>query len=103
MIAMRGGGRVPEARAVVSRNKRITTVMPLGDSITQGGGTLGGWRSKLFANAVADGKLVDFVGVTATGPTTVSGVPCSNAHCGWPGSAPCGCALPSNSGLAVDV
>ncbi|MFC5057119.1 SGNH/GDSL hydrolase family protein [Saccharothrix xinjiangensis] len=56
-------------------------VMPLGDSITQGGST-GGYRLDLGAKLRAAGKAVDFVGSLADGP---SSMPDRNheGHPGW--------------------
>ena len=50
------------------------TVLPLGDSITEGCCTapLGGYRIELFRQAVTDGKNVTFVGSLLNGPTTVA-------------------------------
>jgi lysophospholipase L1-like esterase len=62
-------------------------VLPFGDSITYGYGStdLGGYRSKLFALAVAGAKTLTFVGSSADGPTTVSGKPFPRQHEGHPG------------------
>ncbi|MGZ3144863.1 cellulose binding domain-containing protein [Lentzea chajnantorensis] len=56
-------------------------VMPLGDSITQGG-SIGGYRLDLGAKLRADGRSVDFVGSLADGP---SSMPDRNheGHPGW--------------------
>jgi lysophospholipase L1-like esterase len=55
------------------------TVLPLGDSITQGylpdsaGGPNGGYRVELFNQAVMGAKNVTFVGTQTNGPNTVAG------------------------------
>ncbi|KDN20149.1 cellulose binding domain-containing protein [Amycolatopsis rifamycinica] len=56
-------------------------VMPLGDSITQGG-SIGGYRLDLGAKLRADGRSIDFVGSLADGP---SSMPDRNheGHPGW--------------------
>jgi len=56
-------------------------VMPLGDSITQGG-SIGGYRLDLGAKLRADGRSIDFVGSLADGPATM---PDRNheGHPGW--------------------
>ncbi|SFW78889.1 cellulose binding domain-containing protein [Amycolatopsis australiensis] len=55
-------------------------IMPLGDSITQGG-TTGGYRLDLGAKLRADGRAVDFVGSMTDGP---AGMP-DREHEGHPG------------------
>jgi lysophospholipase L1-like esterase len=62
-------------------------VLPFGDSITYGYGStdLGGYRSALFALAVAGSKSLTFVGSSADGPSTVSGKPFPRQHEGHPG------------------
>lgn len=56
-------------------------VMPLGDSITQGG-SIGGYRLDLGAKLRADGRSIDFVGSLADGPASM---PDRNheGHPGW--------------------
>ncbi|MGW5746749.1 cellulose binding domain-containing protein [Amycolatopsis sp. NPDC003861] len=56
-------------------------IMPLGDSITQGG-SIGGYRLDLGAKLRADGRSIDFVGSLADGP---SSMPDRNheGHPGW--------------------
>ena len=46
-------------------------VMPLGDSITDGYGTLGGYRIELFRQVLTAGQHMTFVGRNANGPLTV--------------------------------
>ncbi|WP_410673549.1 cellulose binding domain-containing protein [Amycolatopsis sp. cmx-4-68] len=55
-------------------------VMPLGDSITQGG-SIGGYRLDLGAKLRADGRSIDFTGSLADGP---AGMP-DRDHEGHPG------------------
>jgi lysophospholipase L1-like esterase len=56
-------------------------IMPLGDSITQGG-SIGGYRLDLGAKLRADGHSIDFVGSLADGPASM---PDRNheGHPGW--------------------
>jgi len=56
-------------------------IMPLGDSITQGG-SIGGYRLDLGAKLRADGRSIDFVGSLADGPASM---PDRNheGHPGW--------------------
>ncbi|MGW3962601.1 cellulose binding domain-containing protein [Amycolatopsis sp. NPDC005003] len=56
-------------------------VMPLGDSITQGG-SIGGYRLDLGAKLRADGRSIDFVGSLSDGPASM---PDRNheGHPGW--------------------
>lgn len=70
--------------------------MPLGDSITQGIGefpgaggyeyrSIGGFRTRLFELAVADGKDITFVGTMSDAPAEVAGKPFPPNHEGHPG------------------
>lgn len=77
---MRLGG-IPSAGAVAG--KRLT-VMPLGDSITAGVGSNGGYRSYLLETAWADGKDLDYVGTQSIVLTTSRGS-ISPGHNGFPG------------------
>jgi lysophospholipase L1-like esterase len=62
-------------------------VMPLGDSITDGGGQEGGaYRVELFRLAVQNQKKLVFVGSHESGPAMVEGVPFprhQEGHSGW--------------------
>jgi hypothetical protein len=77
-------------------------VLPLGDSITYGLITVaadqassdpsvngkdshGGYRVKLFSDAVAASKKLTFVGSQMNGPTTVASMPFPKSHEGWSG------------------
>ncbi len=77
-------------------------VLPLGDSITYGLITVaadkassdpsvdgkdshGGYRVKLFSDAVAAAKKMTFVGSQTNGPTTVANMPFPKNHEGWSG------------------
>jgi lysophospholipase L1-like esterase len=51
------------------------TIMPLGDSITDGFTVRGGYRIPFFQRAQRDGKQFTFVGSRLNGPDTVDGVP----------------------------
>ncbi|WP_410575332.1 cellulose binding domain-containing protein [Amycolatopsis sp. cmx-4-61] len=55
-------------------------IMPLGDSITQGG-SIGGYRLDLGAKLRADGRSVDFVGSLSDGPASMP----DRDHEGHPG------------------
>lgn len=48
-------------------------IMPLGDSVTFGTTYAGSYRVQLFHLALADAKLITFVGSMANGPTMVDG------------------------------
>jgi lysophospholipase L1-like esterase len=64
----------------------VCKILPLGDSITWGVNYDGGYRVRLFSNAVTDKKNVTYVGKLSNGPSTVSGVafPKNNeGHSGW--------------------
>jgi hypothetical protein len=61
-------------------------VMPLGDSITHGFPTVGGYRVELFRLAGAGRKALTFVGSKSdNGPATVDGRPFPPRHEGWGG------------------
>ncbi len=77
-------------------------VLPLGDSITYGLITVaadkassdssvngkdshGGYRVKLFSDAVAASHKMTFVGSQMNGPTTVANMPFPKSHEGWSG------------------
>jgi lysophospholipase L1-like esterase len=57
------------------------TVMPLGDSITDGLNGTGGYRTDLFLMALVDGRYLDFVGSQVTGPAQLR----DQNHEGHPG------------------
>jgi len=65
----------------------VGVLMPLGDSITQGGNASdqGGYRSRLFRLGLQDGHAMKLVGSMNNGPSMVDGQPFSNAHEGHPG------------------
>lgn len=56
-------------------NGSACAIMPLGDSITFGTTYAGSYRVQLFHLALADSKLITFVGSMANGPATVDGSP----------------------------
>ena len=77
-------------------------VLPLGDSITYGLITVtadqassdpsvngkdshGGYRTKLFSDAVGASQNLTFVGSQMNGPTTVANMPFPKSHEGWSG------------------
>lgn len=60
-------------------------ILPLGDSITFGLGSEGGYRIQLFSRALADGKNITFVGSQSNGPDNVSGSPFPKNHDGYSG------------------
>jgi hypothetical protein len=64
-------------------------VMPLGDSITDGFGTPGGYRIQLFTKAATAGQHLTFVGRNVNGPATVkvgsNDVPFPQHHEGYSG------------------
>ncbi|MCO5973501.1 GDSL-type esterase/lipase family protein [Actinoallomurus soli] len=57
-------------------------IMPLGDSITDGLQTSGGYRSDLWQYLTADGRSADFVGSRANGPPQL-GDRNEEGHPGW--------------------
>jgi lysophospholipase L1-like esterase len=62
------------------------TILPLGDSITDGYSTQpGGYRIELFKKAHSAGKHITFVGSQTNGPTTVDSVPFPRSHEGHSG------------------
>lgn len=61
-------------------------ILPLGDSITDGFNTAGGYRIELFSKARGDGKSVTFVGGKMNGPMTVAGEPFPRNHEGYSGN-----------------
>jgi lysophospholipase L1-like esterase len=74
-------GVVPAVAAEASERAAAVPLMPLGDSITQGG-SIGGYRLDLGAKLRADGRSIDFVGSLADGPASM---PDRNheGHPGW--------------------
>ncbi len=60
-------------------------ISPLGDSITEGMNIAGGYRTKLFSLALADGKDITFVGTRSNGPNEVDGQPFPKNHEGTSG------------------
>jgi lysophospholipase L1-like esterase len=77
---------------------RTRTILPLGDSITFGDGSSdgAGYRSHLFALALAHGQSLTFVGSHNDGPALVSGQPFPAAHEAHPG-----CTIGGGSVLGV--
>ncbi|MGZ5380066.1 MAG: Ig-like domain-containing protein, partial [Mycobacterium sp.] len=59
-----------------------TTVMPLGDSLTDGYNIPGGYRPDLLAKFVADNLAVDFVGSLSNGPAALTDRE-HEGHSGW--------------------
>lgn len=61
-------------------------ILPLGDSITFGVNYEGGYRVKLFSNAVADKKDITYVGKLSNGPASIAGTKFPQnheGHSGW--------------------
>jgi GDSL-like Lipase/Acylhydrolase family len=56
------------------------TIMPLGDSITDGFTVRGGYRIPFFQRAHQEGKQFTFVGSQVNGPATVDNVPFPQHH-----------------------
>lgn len=56
------------------------TIMPFGDSITDGFTVRGGYRIPFFSRAHMEGKQFTFVGSAINGPATVDGVPFPQHH-----------------------
>jgi lysophospholipase L1-like esterase len=64
----------------------VCKILPLGDSITWGVNYDGGYRVKLFSDAITDKKNITYVGKLSNGPSTVAGAtfPKNNeGHSGW--------------------
>jgi lysophospholipase L1-like esterase len=64
------------------RPQQPLTVMPMGDSITDGLNGSGGYRSDLWQLFRADGRYVDFVGSQSAGPTQLGDLN-HEGHPGW--------------------
>lgn len=60
-------------------------ILPLGDSITDGFGTPGGYRIELFRLSLNDGHALTFVGDKENGPEMVDGIPFPRSHEGVSG------------------
>lgn len=60
-------------------------ILPLGDSITYGLGSSGGYRVQLFRTATMNMKKMTFVGSQMNGPEMVDGVPFPRKHEGTSG------------------
>lgn len=75
---------VPTAVAVTAPAHAATgvRVMPLGDSITDGGNVPGGYRIDLWQKFVAGGHDVDFVGSMSNGPGGLQDQ-AHEGHSGW--------------------
>jgi GDSL-like Lipase/Acylhydrolase family len=56
------------------------TIMPFGDSITDGFTVRGGYRIPFFQRAHQEGRQFTFVGSATNGPVTVDGVPFPQHH-----------------------
>jgi lysophospholipase L1-like esterase len=63
----------------------VCTIMPLGDSITDGFTVAGGYRIEFFHRAHQDAKQFTFVGSAMNGPAMVDGVPFPQMHEGHSG------------------
>ncbi|WP_345364216.1 GDSL-type esterase/lipase family protein [Actinoallomurus liliacearum] len=72
----------PRRPAPVATPRPPLRIMPLGDSITDGLQTLGGYRTDLWQYLTADGRSADFVGSRATGPSQL-GDRNEEGHPGW--------------------
>jgi lysophospholipase L1-like esterase len=94
-----GDAGTPEAGAASYNPCAASTgpckILPLGDSITFGGGSqkvngttetfYGGYRVQLFTHAVNANQRITFVGSQSNGPTTVAGKPFPQKHEGHSG------------------
>jgi lysophospholipase L1-like esterase len=80
-LAPTAADAAPSAPEGVGAQADPVRIMPLGDSITQGG-SIGGYRLDLGAKLRSGGRAVDFVGSLADGPTSM---PDRNheGHPGW--------------------
>ncbi|GAB3979034.1 hypothetical protein GCM10029978_073330 [Actinoallomurus acanthiterrae] len=72
----------PRRSVTMAPPKPPLRVMSLGDSITDGLQTLGGYRSDLWQYMTADGMSVDFVGSRSNGPAQL-GDRAEEGHPGW--------------------
>jgi lysophospholipase L1-like esterase len=85
-LRLQAGG-APHRELVVAPHKdapasRPVRVMPLGDSITDGLQSPGGYRSDLWQYTKADGMNIDFVGSRSSGPSQL-GDRDDEGHPGW--------------------
>ncbi|MET1075938.1 MAG: GDSL-type esterase/lipase family protein [Umezawaea sp.] len=80
-VAPTAAGAAPSTHQDVRAQADPVRIMPLGDSITQGG-SIGGYRLDLGAELRSSGRAIDFVGSLADGP---SSMPDRNheGHPGW--------------------
>jgi cellulase/cellobiase CelA1 len=78
---MTAGGMVRSQVAQAESNGGVR-VMPLGDSITEGTQTPGGYRIGLWQRFTANGNKVDFVGSQSNGPASL-GDHDHEGHPGW--------------------
>jgi lysophospholipase L1-like esterase len=81
------------------------TVLPLGDSITEGflpSGANGGYRVEMFRQAVLGGKNLTFVGSLTNGPTTVANQTFPRRHEGHGGFTIAGGGVGAIAGLITD-
>lgn len=61
--------------------RNVIRIMPMGDSITDGTGSWGGYRTDLWTRLVGEGDKVDFVGSLASGPGNIDTN--HEGHVGW--------------------
>jgi lysophospholipase L1-like esterase len=76
-----GGGAVFHPCPVTG----VCSIMPLGDSITDGVPVGGGYRVELFRRATLDAKTVTYVGSRLNGPASVNGRAFPRNHEGYSG------------------
>lgn len=61
--------------------RAVIKIMPMGDSITDGTGSWGGYRVDLWNRLVGEGDKIDFVGSLASGPGNIDTN--HEGHVGW--------------------
>jgi lysophospholipase L1-like esterase len=84
-VTLSGSTTRPPPRPVTHRNP-VVRVMPMGDSITQAGGTAMGYKGYLLGRLLAAGERVNYVGSqVATGPAGLRDRD-HEGHSGWQNS-----------------
>ncbi|MBS2964878.1 GDSL family lipase, partial [Actinocrinis puniceicyclus] len=81
-VATLTAGAAMRANVALAESNGGVRVMPLGDSITDGNQTPGGYRIGLWQRFVSAGYKVDFVGSLFNGPSTL-GDHDHEGHSGW--------------------
>ena len=78
-----GGGSLPARSALAGNSAGLIKIMPLGDSITQGFNSLGGYREPLWYRLQNDGYNISYVGSGSSNGTTGFPFPNHEGHGGY--------------------